>query len=230
MPIGGRPLLAHVLEAFARSSGIDGVRIAVEPGAEERCARSPRLPACRSRFVASAADDHRQRLCRRRGRGGPLVITTADNVLLTAGRGARGRGAARGRRRHGRRAGPQGGRAQPPIPKAQRRFYKFRDGGYSNCNLYGLSQRGLKLAETFRERRAVREESDADRPRLRLPQSSRSCAYGLVTLERRNEAVRPPLRRDGVSALMLADGAHAIDVDNQRTYEIAAQLLDRRAA
>ena len=39
-------------------------------------------------------------------------------------------------------------------------------------------------------------------------------------------------RRFGVrvSALVLADGAHAIDVDNQRTYGIAAQLLDRRAA
>jgi hypothetical protein len=39
-------------------------------------------------------------------------------------------------------------------------------------------------------------------------------------------------RRFGVevSVLVLADGAHAIDVDNQRTYSIAAQLLDRRAA
>ena len=33
-------------------------------------------------------------------------------------------------------------------PEGQRRFYKFRDGEFSNCNLYGLSQRGLELAET----------------------------------------------------------------------------------
>jgi len=33
-----------------------------------------------------------------------------------------------------------------------------------------------------------------------------------------------------VSAVVLADGAHAIDVDNERTYKIAALLLDRRAA
>jgi hypothetical protein len=30
--------------------------------------------------------------------------------------------------------------------------------------------------------------------------------------------------------VQLADGAHAIDVDNRRTYGIAAELLDRRAA
>ena len=33
-----------------------------------------------------------------------------------------------------------------------------------------------------------------------------------------------------VSALVLADGAHAIDVDNRRTYDIAAGLMEKRAA
>ena len=31
-------------------------------------------------------------------------------------------------------------------------------------------------------------------------------------------------------AVVLKDGAHAIDVDNARTYSIAAQLLESRAA
>ena len=34
VPIGGRPLLAHVLEAFRLVEGVERVRIAVEPGAE----------------------------------------------------------------------------------------------------------------------------------------------------------------------------------------------------
>jgi hypothetical protein len=39
-------------------------------------------------------------------------------------------------------------------------------------------------------------------------------------------------RRLGVTAsrVILEDGAHAVDVDNKRTYDIAAELLDRRAA
>ena len=39
-------------------------------------------------------------------------------------------------------------------------------------------------------------------------------------------------RRFGVSAsrVILADGAHAVDVDNERTYRIAALLMEKRAA
>ena len=34
VPIGGRPLLAHVLEAIAGVEGLARIRISVEPGAE----------------------------------------------------------------------------------------------------------------------------------------------------------------------------------------------------
>ena len=113
-------------------------------------------------------------------------------------------------------------------PEGQRRFYRFRDGAYSNCNLYGLSRRGLTLAESFREGGQF-----AKHP-LRIGRAFGFLnllllRYGLVTLER---GMRRLGRRFGltVSALVLADGAHAIDVDNRRTYDIAAGLLDRRAA
>ena len=113
-------------------------------------------------------------------------------------------------------------------PQGQRRFYKFRDGEFSNCNLYGLSRRGLALAETFREGGQF-----AKNP-MRIARAFGFfnlflLRYGLVTLDR---AMQRLGRRFGVrvSALVLADGAHAIDVDNARTYEIAAELLDRRAA
>jgi len=33
-----------------------------------------------------------------------------------------------------------------------------------------------------------------------------------------------------VAPVVLADGAHAIDVDNRRTYDAAALLLERRSA
>ena len=113
-------------------------------------------------------------------------------------------------------------------PQGQRRFYKFRDGEFSNCNLYGLSRRGLGLAETFREGGQF-----AKNP-MRIARAVGFLnllllRFGLVSLDK---AMKRLGRRFKVraSAVVLADGAHAIDVDNQRTYDIAAQLLDRRAA
>ena len=54
--------------------------------------------------------------------------------------------------------------------------------------------------------------------------------YGLVCARPGDAAARRAASASGVSAVVLADGAHAIDVDNRRTYDIAAELLDRRAA
>jgi GTP:adenosylcobinamide-phosphate guanylyltransferase len=227
VPIGGRPLLAHVLEAIAALGGVDDVRIAVEPGAEESLrgiAAASGLPVT---FTA-AADNIADSIYRAAGgSAGPIVVTTADNVLLTpaalsevAARLAAGDDViiALARKEDVLSAHPEG----------QRRFYKFRDGEFSNCNLYGLSQRGLKLAEVFREGGQF-----AKNP-MRIARAVGFLnlvilRYGLVSLDR---AMRRLGRRFGVRAspVVLADGAHAIDVDNERTYRIAALLMEKRAA
>lgn len=227
VPIGGRPLLAHVLEAFAGLKGIEAVRIAVEPGAEAHLrpiAEAPGLPVS---FVASADNIADSVYAAAAGSEGPIVVTTADNVLLTpeavravAARleGGDDMVVAIARKEDVLSAHPQG----------QRRFYKFRDGEYSNCNLYGLSHRGLELAEIFREGGQF-----AKNP-MRIARvfgflNLLILRYGLISL---GAAMERFGRRFDVraSALVLKDGAHAIDVDNARTYSIAAQLLDRRAA
>jgi GTP:adenosylcobinamide-phosphate guanylyltransferase len=227
VPIGGRPLLAHVLAALAEVDGIESVRIAVEPGAEallRPIAQASGLPVT---FVASAETITDSIYAAAAGADGPLVITTADNVLLTptavrqvAGRLAGGDDTvvALARKEDVLAAHPQG----------QRRFYRFRDGEFSNCNLYGLSRRGLALAESFREGGQF-----AKNP-MRIARAFGFLnliilRFGLISLDR---AMRRLGRRFGlrVSALVLEDGAHAIDVDNRRTYDIAAALLDRRAA
>ncbi|MEA3030565.1 MAG: hypothetical protein QOG13_1890 [Sphingomonadales bacterium] len=227
VPIRGRPLLAHVLAALAELDGVDSIRIAVEPGAEAMLrpiAEASGLPVA---FVAAAETITDSVYAAAAGASGPLVITTADNVLLTpaavrqvAERLAAGDDTviALARKEDVLSAHPEG----------QRRFYRFRDGEFSNCNLYGLSQRGLALAETFREGGQF-----AKNP-MRIARAFGFLnllilRYGLVTLDRAMERLG---RRFGlrVSGLVLEDGAHAIDVDNQRTYAIAAELLDRRAA
>lgn len=227
VPIGGRPLLAHVLAAFAGLRGIDSVRIAVEPGAEAALrpiADASGLPVA---FVPSAETITDSVYAAAAGASRPLVVTTADNVLLTA---AAVRAVA-ARLASGDDTVIALARKEDVLsahPEGQRRFYRFRDGEFSNCNLYGLSRRGLETAETFREggqfaknpMRIARAFGFINLIRLR---------FGLITLD---NAMKRVGRRFGVkaSAIVLADGAHAIDVDNERTYGIAAQLLDRRAA
>ena len=81
----------------------------------------------------------------------PLLITTADNCLWLpedfsefadkAIASKAGAAAALAHKEDVRAADPQG----------QSRFYKFSDGGYSNCNLYGIgSRKALSAAEIFR--------------------------------------------------------------------------------
>ena len=227
VPIGGRPLLAHVLEAFAGLKGIAAVRIAVEPGADAHLRPIAEVSGLPVSFVPSADNIADSVYAAAAGSAGPIVVTTADNVLLTPKavreiavrlEGGDDTVIALARKEDVLSAHPEG----------QRRFYKFRDGEFSNCNLYGLSHKGLESAETFREggqfaknpMRIARAFGFLNLIRLR---------YGLVTLD---GAMQRLGRRLGVkvSAVVLADGAHAIDVDNARTYGIAAQLLDRRAA
>jgi GTP:adenosylcobinamide-phosphate guanylyltransferase len=227
VPIGGRPLLAHVLAALAGIAGLESVRIAVEAGADEMLAPIAAASGLPVRFIAAADNLADSVYAAAAGIHGPIVITTADNVLLTpmAVRQVAGRLA----------SGDDGvvalARKEDVLsahPHGQRRFYRFRDGEFSNCNLYGLSQAGLALAETFREGGQF-----AKNP-MRIARAFGFfnlllIRYGLVTLDRGMQRLG---RRFGVriSALVLADGAHAIDVDNQRTYDIAAGLMEKRAA
>jgi GTP:adenosylcobinamide-phosphate guanylyltransferase len=227
VPIQGRPLLAHVLAALARVDGIDDIRIAVEAGADDKLRTVAEASGLPVRFTPAADNIADSIYAAAEGVTGPIVVTTADNVLLTPY--AVGEVAARlsagddivvalARKED----------IQAAHPQAQRNFYEFRDGGFSNCNLYGLSQRGLKGAEAFRSggqfmKNPMRIAHAFGIFNLLL------MRFGWVTTERAMQRIG---RRLGVTAsrVILADGAHAVDVDNKRTYDIAAELLDRRAA
>ncbi len=227
VPIRGRPLLAHVLAALAGVEGIADIRIAVEAGADEKLRGVAEAAGLPVRFTPAADNIADSIYAAAEGVTGPIVVTTADNVLLTPY--AVGEVTARlsagddivvafARKED----------IQAAHPEAQRNFYEFRDGGFSNCNLYGLSQRGLKGAEAFRSggqfmKNPIRIAHAFGIFNLLL------MRFGWVTTE---QAMNRIGRRLGVtvSRVILADGAHAVDVDNRRTYDIAAELLDRRAA
>ncbi len=227
VPIGGKPLLTHVLTALAAVVGIESVRISVEAGAEEGLRAIAEASGLPVQFVPAAANITDSVYLAAEGTTGPVVVTTADNVLLTpaAVRQVADRLIA------GDDTVVALARKEDVLaahPAGQRNFYKFRDGNFSNCNLYGLSQRGLVLAEAFRSG------GQFFKNPMRIARAFGIMnlivmRYGIVSID---GAMRRLGARFGVraSALVLADGAHAIDVDNARTYSIAAELLERRPA
>jgi len=230
VPIGGRPLLAHVLEALGGVEGLERIRVSVEPGAEDSLRRvhgangELGVPV---EFVAAAASITDSVNAAADGLDGPFVVTTADNVLLTADAVRR----VAARLHAGDDAVAALSRKEDVLsahPQGQRRFYRFTDGAYSNCNLYGMSRAGLALAETYRSG------GQFSKNPMRIAQAVGflnlvRLRYGLISLPR---AMTRLGRRFNVqaSAVLLEDGAHAIDVDNRRTYTIAAALLEKRAA
>jgi GTP:adenosylcobinamide-phosphate guanylyltransferase len=227
VPIGGLPLLAHVLSALGEVGDIESIRISVEDGAADRLRPIATLSGLPISFV-TAADNIADSVYRAaEGATGPVVVTTADNVLLTPAAvrqvmdqldSGSDTVIAFARKEDVLAAHPQG----------QRRFYRFKDGEFSNCNLYGLSQKGLKLAEAFREGGQFRKNP------MRIARAFGLLnlillRFGLVSVSAAMQRLSRRFRVR-VEAIILADGSHAIDVDNKRTYEIAAELLDRRAA
>ena len=223
VPIGGRPLLAHVLEAFA---GLEGIDERPHRGRARRGRRAEpdraRPRACRSRFVAAADNIADSVYAAAAGSEGPLVITTADNVLLTPAAVRAGRGAARRRRRHGGRARPQGGRALRPSARASAASTGSATANFPTATSTASRTAGLELAETFREGGQF-----AKNP-MRIARAFGFLnllilRYGLISLDARDEAARPPLRRP-----RLGPGARRRRPCDRRRQP--AHLRDRRRA
>ena len=111
-------------------------------------------------------------------------------------------------------------------PDGQRRFYKFRGGAYSNCNLFWLgSAKALNATESFRYGgQFAKRKKDAVRA-LGLA-TLFLYASGLVTIEGmfRHFSRRFRIR---LKPLVMADGRLAIDVDNERTHRVAEEILAR---
>jgi GTP:adenosylcobinamide-phosphate guanylyltransferase len=228
VPVAGEAMVGRVLriaaEAFPNAPLFVSVEdfsvIAGEPTVK-------RLHAA-GRLTAVAAQHHivDSVVEASRTTGFPLLITTADNVLMTpeglhaiVDEGARGEADAivmLAEREDIMAAHPDG----------QRRFYRFRGGGYSNCNLFWLgSDKALKATESFRYGgQFAKRKKDAVRA-LGLT-SLFLYVSGLVTIE---GMFRHFSRRFGIRVVPLVakDGRFAIDVDNERTHRVAEEILAR---
>jgi GTP:adenosylcobinamide-phosphate guanylyltransferase len=224
--IAGRPLIAHVVAALRATPGLARLRVVVEPEAVPLLETVLPAASVPVDYIAAADNLADSVHAATRDLDQPTIVTTADNVLLTPGAveqmlamiadGAQVAVAMANR-----------ASVLAAHPEGQRRFYRFRDDEYSNCNLYGFAgARAFAAAEAFRGGGQFAKK----RKRLIAAIGLLNVALflmGRLTLARAMERLSRRFRLT-VRAVVLADGSHAIDVDNSRTYACAAQLLAAR--
>jgi GTP:adenosylcobinamide-phosphate guanylyltransferase len=226
VPIAGREMIACPIEALRATPGLERLRIVVEPDAETAIRALPLAGGAPLEFVPAADNLADSVHAAAHDLDLPLVVTTADNVLLTPAAirqvlDALANGADVGLAMSTKDA------ALAAHPEGQRRFYRFSDDEYSNCNLYGLGGRAaLKAAEGFRSggqfaKKPSRLVAAVGLINVILMRLGRLSLAGAL----RRMSRRPRLRIDPV---VIADGSHAIDVDNERTYRVASLLLEAR--
>lgn len=229
VPVAGRAMILHVLDALAQAPSVD--RIIVSTNDADALAALPQIAAMRAagrlEFAASRANLVDSVLDALAGVRFPVLVTTADNVLLTADAVAQ---LAEGAGSCGAAVAVAFARRDAVLaahPEGQRRFYRFSDDAYSGCNSYWIgSGDALRIAELFRgggqfakfPMRIVRAFGLLNLIRFR---------FGIGTLE---EAFARFSRRFRlrIAPIIFPDGAIAIDVDNARTLAIATALLNER--
>lgn len=226
VPIGGRPLIAHVVAALQATPRIGRLRIVVEPEVVESIRSLLTEGPVPVEFIASATNLVDSVYNATRDVDQPTIVTTADNVLLTPG----AVGQVESALEKGADVVFSMATKQSVLaahPEGQRRFYKFKDDSFSNCNLYGFAG-----ARTFRGAEMFRSGGQFAKKPLRLiaaigPVNVAIFLMGWLTLDGAMQRLSRRLRLRA-AAVVLADGAHAVDVDNERTFRVAALLLEAR--
>ena len=229
VPVLGTPCIEHVLQALVAAPEIGHVVISInDPAILAGLPTADRLVA-EGRLTALKAEHNLAEsvLAAAKHASFPILITTADNVLMTPesialmidGAGDADAAAAFARKADILAAHPEG----------QRRFYEFSDDGYSNCNTYWIARpEVLRVVEIFREGGQF-----AKNPArviaafglintLMFRQGWLSLAGAFKRISKRMKVALVPV--------VLADGSYAIDVDNERTHACATEIMARRRA
>lgn len=228
-PVLGVAMIEHVVRAIAACDHIGAIRIVAHEPDEIRSLASVktllgegRLSFCDGQFnivdsVFSGAEKA----------DFPLLITTADNCLVTAAGYTEFVEKALGDGAEAAAAFARKQDVQAADPEGQKRFYEFSDGGYSNCNTYWIgSADALAAAEIMRDGGQF-----AKFP-LRIAR-----AFGWTNLIRfyfgwgsKESIFEQVSKRFGfkVMPIVMSNGEFAIDVDNFRTFDVTEKLLAKR--
>lgn len=228
VPVAGRPMIAHVLDSAERSAA---ARIFVSTHDAALLGRiaDPVVARLGERLTLVPAADNLADsvLAMVDSAAFPLLITTADNCLLTPGTIAAIDDEAR---RLGAAAGVALARREDVLAvhaQGQRRFYEFSDVAVSNCNAYWIGDRdALKAAEAFRgggqfvkkPMRVIRAFGVINLIRFRL---------GMGPIHHIFRRISGRLKT-GIAPLLVSDGATAIDVDNERSLRVTEAVMANR--
>jgi len=229
VPVAGVPMVERVAKQVAACDRVGPIRIvAHEP---DEIAALPTIAALieegRLTFAEGKFNLVDSVLSGAEGAEFPILITTADNCLVTPEGYAEfidkciaaeaGGAAALARKEDVIAADPQG----------QKRFYQFKDGGFSNCNMYWIGgEHALSAAEIMRGGGQF----------VKFP-SRIIKAFGLVNLLRfrlgngsKEKLFEQVSKRFGfkLAPIEVSDGHYAIDVDDFRTFEVTEKILKRR--
>lgn len=230
MPMQSRPLIEHVLSTLEAMPDAERITVAIDDqDALKGVALVESLIAEGRLKIIQSGDTLFDSIAMAlpKPEDFPVVITTADNVLLTEDM-----------LRHfiPNLAGIDVGIAMcqkdvllAKYPDGQRRFHRFADGEWSNCNLYALTTpAALSAAEFFRGggqfAKSLKRVMDA---------------FGLINMigykfawYARDKAMDRLSSRSGVriKAIDMPFPEAPIDVDNERTRGIAEDILIARAA
>lgn len=229
LPVDGRPMIQHVVEALLRSPSIGRVAVSIEapevleglPFGEDR-ARIRTLPSAETPSLSVLA------AIEALGSPLPLLITTADHPLLQPAlierfcREAEAGG-----------ADIAAGLApasviQAAFPESRRTYLKLRDGHFSACNLFALlAPEGLAAVRFWR-----RVERERKRPwRIAKAFGLRMLlAYltGRLTLEAALARISA-LAGARAGAVVLPVAEAAVDVDKPEDLVLVESILRRRA-
>lgn len=229
VPVRGQAMIGRVLEIVEAAFPGQPIFVSIEDSGILRDEPTAARLIAEGRLSPVPAQDHIVDSVKAASEatGFPLLITTADNVLMTpdalrkmaAEGGAAPVDALIGMARKG--------DIRATHPEGQQRFYEFRDDGFSNCNMFWIaSRRALRATEAFREggqfakkpERIIKAFGVMNLLRFRLGRHTLAQMLGFIS--RRFEV--------DVRALVFeGQGRLAIDVDNERTHAVAEEVLAR---
>ncbi len=230
IPMAGRALIEHVLLALQQSPEVDHITVSIDQPETldqvplvNQLREAGRLSVIRSsdNLFASVA------LALTREEHFPSIITTADNVLLRAEMLQHFTGQLLA---EGTDAGIAMTRKQVLLdkyPDGQRRFHRFADGEWSNCNLYALmSPAALRGASIFKTG------GQFVKSPLRVLKAFgvwNAIGYRFAWYKR-DRAMQRLGNRFGISVtgIDMPFPEAPIDVDNQRSQRLAGEILAAR--
>jgi len=231
VPVGGRPMIEHVVEAIAACEHINAIHIVAHEPDEiaELASVAPLFKSGRITFREGQFNIVDSVYSGAEGADFPLLVTTADNCLVSAEGYAEFIDAA-----FAADAGVALALARKEAvcaadPEGQSRFYAFRDGEFSNCNIYWIgSKEALGAAEIMRQGGQF----------VKFPRRI-AQAFGVINLIRfyfgsgdRKKLFEQISQRFGLKMvpIVMSNGEFAIDVDNERTFKVTERLLLKRKA